>query len=73
LRGWEFAAANEQLLVSKDVQFHDRGVVQGAPTNLIWLRIGNCPTSTVESLLSRNFLQVHRFVADATKTVFVVA
>ena len=48
---WEYAKANDFMLVSQDVDFADMATLYGPPPKVIWLRCGNQPTRTIEQLL----------------------
>jgi predicted nuclease of predicted toxin-antitoxin system len=48
---WNYALANGLILVSKDQDFHRFSVLFGAPPKVIWLRLGNCSTQHISSLL----------------------
>lgn len=63
-RIWEHAAEHDFLLTSKDTDFYQRSLMFGSPPKVLWLRIGNTPTSTVSDLLRRNSSMVHRFYDD---------
>jgi predicted nuclease of predicted toxin-antitoxin system len=39
---WEYAKANGFTIVSKDSDFQQRSLLDGAPPKFIWLRVGNC-------------------------------
>jgi predicted nuclease of predicted toxin-antitoxin system len=48
---WQFAAANDLVIVSKDEDFHQRAFLYGPTPKVIWVRLGNCTTETVEEAL----------------------
>lgn len=48
---WNYAAEHGFTIVSKDSDLHQRSLVFGPPPKLIWLRVGNGPTSQIEQLL----------------------
>jgi len=54
---WEFAAQGGFIIVSKDLDFHDRSVLRAGPPKVIWLRTGNCSTARVEELFDHFFLR----------------
>lgn len=58
---WEYAKINGLVIVSKDSDFHERSFYFGFPPKVIWLRIGNCPTSKVEQLLRQNIEVIKEF------------
>ena len=44
---WEYAKANNFVIVSKDSDFHQRSLLYGHPPKFIYLRVGNCSTSRI--------------------------
>ncbi len=52
---WEYAKANEFVIVSKDSDFYQRSLLYGHPPKFIYLRIGNSPTSKIIEMLRDNF------------------
>lgn len=61
---WDYARDNDFMIVSKDADMHDLSLVFGNPPKVIWLRLGNCSTSDVESLLRREFEAIRKFYED---------
>ena len=61
---WEFARDNAFVIVTKDVDFSDRSAIAGHPPKIIWIRLGNCSTSEIESALRTNHAQIEAFDAD---------
>jgi predicted nuclease of predicted toxin-antitoxin system len=39
---WEYAKRYWFAIVSKDSDFAERGVLEGDPPKVIWIRLGNC-------------------------------
>jgi predicted nuclease of predicted toxin-antitoxin system len=48
---WRFARDQDFAIVSKDDDFSSLALVRGAPPKVIWLQIGNAPTSRVAEIL----------------------
>ena len=48
---WQYAREHGLAIVSKDVEFHQRSLVFGAPPKVIWVGLGNCSTADVAALL----------------------
>jgi len=71
-RVWEHAAANDLLLTSKDTDFYQRSLLFGAPPQIIWLRVGNAPTSLIADLLRQHYLMIRRFAEDSDATVLIL-
>ncbi len=63
---WAYAAARGLSVVSKDTDFRDLSDALGSPPKVIWLRVGNCPTQVVETLLRSRASDVQAFLADPT-------
>jgi predicted nuclease of predicted toxin-antitoxin system len=61
---WDYAKANQYVIVSKDADMHDLSLVFGDPPKVIWLRLGNCSTRQVEDLLRKEFEVISLFSAD---------
>ena len=47
---WRFARDHGFAILSKDDDFSSLALVRGAPPKVIWLQIGNAPTSRVVEL-----------------------
>lgn len=48
---WQYAKANDFILVSQDADFADMAMIYGPPPKVIWLRCGNQPTDAIERRL----------------------
>lgn len=68
-RVWEYAAAEGFLLVSKDADFYQRSLLYGAPPKVLWLRIGNAPTSSIAALLRERYVIIRHFADDPAATL----
>lgn len=66
---WEYAAAQGFLLVSKDADFYQRSLLYGAPPKVLWLRVGNAPTSAIAALLRERYVTIRHFADDAAATL----
>lgn len=69
---WNFARENNFTLVSKDSDFHQRGLLFGHPPKFIFLRIGNCPTSLVTELLRDNHQTIAAFIFDPVADILIL-
>jgi predicted nuclease of predicted toxin-antitoxin system len=70
---WNFARDNGYAIVSKDSDFYQRSLLLGFPPKVVWLRLGNCSTHTVEQLLRKHLEDVKRFNADTTATFLILS
>jgi len=61
---WKYAVEHDFVIISKDVDMHDRSLLFGFPPKVIWIRLGNCSTREVENLIRREIELVNRFIAD---------
>jgi predicted nuclease of predicted toxin-antitoxin system len=61
---WDYARQHEYLLVTKDVDFSELGVLLGFPPKVIWIRRGNCSTSEIENVLRQNCEAIERMGLD---------
>jgi predicted nuclease of predicted toxin-antitoxin system len=61
---WAFAAANGYAMVSKDADFQQRALLLGHPPKVVWVRLGNVPTSAVIGLLRLRRADLLAFDSD---------
>jgi predicted nuclease of predicted toxin-antitoxin system len=63
---WQFAATNDFVVLSKDSDFQERALVLGGPPKVVQIRLGNCRTNLVESLLRQRQEEIMEFAAIVT-------
>jgi predicted nuclease of predicted toxin-antitoxin system len=51
---WQYAHDHDYMVVTKDADFSELGVVRGFPPKIIWIRRGNCSTQEIELILREN-------------------
>ena len=61
---WSFAAEAGFVIVSKDSDFHQLSFVRGFPPKVAWVRLGNCTTDEIVSLLLERRGVMESFAAD---------
>jgi predicted nuclease of predicted toxin-antitoxin system len=61
---WEFARDHDFIIVSKDSDFHQRSFLFGFPPKVIWIRLGNCPTTEIEKVFSERQASIQGFCQD---------
>jgi predicted nuclease of predicted toxin-antitoxin system len=54
-------------IVTKDADLGQRSFLFGHPPKVIWLRVGNCSTKRIETLLRGRAAQVAEFLADGSR------
>ena len=69
---WEYAKENNFVIVSKDSDFHQRSLLYGYPPKLIYLRVGNSPTSKIIQILRDNFETIIEFANSETESILVL-
>jgi predicted nuclease of predicted toxin-antitoxin system len=69
---WEYAKANDFVIVSKDSDFHQRSLLYGHPPKFIYLRIGNSPTSKIVGILRDNSDTIIQFGSRESESILVL-
>ncbi len=69
---WDYARANDFIIVSKDEDFHQRSFLYGSPPKVVWLRLGNCTTQDIEDTLRRNRVTLTSFAAQEEAAFLVI-
>jgi predicted nuclease of predicted toxin-antitoxin system len=70
---WQHAKANRFTIVSKDTDFQQRAMLYGHPPKVIWIRLGNCSTSSVAALLRSRSAEIAAFEADLNASFLVLS
>lgn len=70
---WSYAAANGFVITSKDTDFEQRSLLYGHPPKVIWIRLGNCSTAAIASLLQSKISEVRAFDADPTASFLALS
>ncbi|HEX5810299.1 MAG TPA: DUF5615 family PIN-like protein [Anaerolineales bacterium] len=52
---WQYAYDNDYMIVTKDADFSELGLLKGFPPKVIWIRRGNCSTREIEMILRENY------------------
>ncbi|MCC6613682.1 MAG: DUF5615 family PIN-like protein [Anaerolineae bacterium] len=61
---WNIARQNGYCLVSKDSDFNELVGTKGFPPKVIWIRLGNCTTHEIASLLRSRHSAITEFEQD---------
>ena len=69
---WDYAKAHGLVIVSKDSDFQQRSLLQGAPPKFVWLRLGNCSVTESADLLRRHTSALLDFYADTTQSHLMI-
>ncbi len=62
---WDYAKKEGFVIVSKDSDFHQRSFVKEHPPKVIWLRMGNCSTNEIVTLLRLHVNDIEIFQNDS--------
>ena len=68
---WQYARDNEFIIVTKDSDFSELTLVRGFPPKVIWIRIGNCTTNDIESLIRFHEKEIEKFHSDLSLGVLI--
>lgn len=69
---WAWSKQHGFTLVSKDTDFHQRAIVFGSPPKFIWLRVGNCPTRLITTLLRSRYEVIRQFIESQSESLLVL-
>ncbi len=62
---WQYAHDHDYMIVTKDADFSEFGVVKGFPPKIIWIRRGNCSTQEIETTLRENLSSIGALSEDS--------
>ena len=69
---WEFAKAQDFVIVSTDSDFNELATTIGPPPMVVWLRRWTHPTRDAERVLRREAIRITEFAADPELGVLVL-
>jgi predicted nuclease of predicted toxin-antitoxin system len=69
---WDYAAAHRLIIVSKDSDFHQRSLLFGPPPKVVWIQLGNCPTTEIEAVLRRHVSDLVRLDQDPAAAFLIL-
>lgn len=69
---WDHAKSQGFVIVSKDFDYFERSILFGSPPKVIWLRMGNCTTRDIESVLRTYSVAIHHFETNPAETVLIL-
>jgi len=61
---WSHAIEHDYVIVTKDSDFPERVLINGAPPKILWLQLGNCSTAEIETLLRVRVHEIKAMDAD---------
>lgn len=66
---WFYAEEHGFAIVTKDDDFEQRSILLGHPPKVIWIRLGNCRTNQIVSLLINSQNTITAFGDDMEKSI----
>ena len=69
---WDFAKAHNFIIATKDGDFQGLSLVHGAPPKVVWLRVGNTNSKTVEHILRNHASSIIWFDADPFSSLLIL-
>jgi predicted nuclease of predicted toxin-antitoxin system len=69
---WKYAADHGFVIISKDSDFFHRALLCGHPPKVIYLRVGNCSTQHIRSLLMDNVSLIYEFISDPMESLLIL-
>ena len=70
---WEYASQKGLIIVPKNSDFQQRALLYGHPPKVVWVRLGNCSTASVLTLLRARQSDVAMFAADPMESFLVMS
>ncbi len=70
---WAIAQQQDYMIVTKDSDFNELLILKGFPPKVIWIRLGNCSTRMIESLLRNNYQIILSFSQDTSIGIITLA
>jgi predicted nuclease of predicted toxin-antitoxin system len=72
-RIWEHARDNGFVIVSKDDDFRQRSLLEGAPPKVVWLQVGNAGTAPIADLLHAQAPRLRRFEGEEESAFLILS
>lgn len=70
---WEYARDNDFIIVTKDSDFSELSLLRSFPPKVIWIRIGNCTTNELESLIRSNTKEIDNFYRESKLEILILS
>jgi predicted nuclease of predicted toxin-antitoxin system len=69
---WAFAEQGGFIIVTKDVDFSELGLLLGYPPKVIWIRRKNCPTRDIEAILRHHYAAIELLIQDNSSGILTL-
>jgi predicted nuclease of predicted toxin-antitoxin system len=72
-RLWSHARDNGFVILSKDDDFRQRSLLEGAPPKVVWLQVGNAGTTPIAELLREQAPRLRQFEGEEESAFLIVS
>jgi predicted nuclease of predicted toxin-antitoxin system len=69
---WEFAKANDFMIVSADADFYELATTKGPPPKVVWFRGCDYPTAVAEQLIQNQVIRIAEFGEEPERAVLIL-
>ncbi len=69
---WQFAKDQGFVIVTKDSDYHDLGMRLGFPPFVVLIKRGNCKTSVIRDIISKNSNVINDFVSSDKSGILIL-
>ena len=70
---WQYARDKDFAIVTKDSDFSELSLLRGFPPKVIWIRIGNCTTNDLESLIRSHSKEINNFYRESKLGILILS
>ena len=70
---WQYARDRNFTIVTKDSDFSELSLFESFPPKVIWIRIGNCTTNDIESLMRSYHLEIKKFYRESNLGILILS
>lgn len=69
---WAFAREQRFVIATKDADYEELSMMEGAPPKVIWLRTGNCTTEALTDLFRLREREIAQFLMSDTDAILEI-
>ena len=66
---WKLAATRQEVIVSKDMDFHERALILGKPPQVLLIALGNCSNDDLITALDASWARIESELAGGARLV----
>ena len=72
LQIWQYAKIHELTIVTFDSDFYEWMMLKGYPPKIVWLRMGNSTTDSIDNVLNEKSNALNEFLKDEELGLFEI-